>query len=69
MEKGRGGVSKPAVTHKIISFESGFKIIAMDAQSASHEHVLWPLSDFAIYFLKVATFQSLEAKEIISEIS
>jgi hypothetical protein len=63
------GMCEPHFTHQIICFKGGFKIVQMDSQGASHEHVLWSLNNFAFGLEKVTPLESLEAKEVVVEVS
>ena len=62
-------MGEPHFRHQIICFKGGFKIIQMDSEGTSHEHVLWSLNNFSLGLEKVTPLESLEAKEVVVEVS
>ena len=62
-------MSEPLLAHVVVCLESWIQIIEMNTDGASHEHVLWSLSDLSIYFEQIGALQSLETEEVIVEIS
>jgi hypothetical protein len=62
-------MSKPKFAHEIICCKGRLKIVQMDAERASHQHVLWSLYNLSIDLEQIASFQRFEAKEVIVKIS
>ena len=48
--------------HEVVCLDSTVNVCTMDADSDTHEQVLWALSHATVDLQKVGTLQSLEAK-------
>ena len=57
VEKCRGRMGEPLLTHQVVSLKSRFQIVEMDANGSSHEHVLGAFDDFSIYFEQVCALE------------
>ena len=62
-------MGEPLLTHQVIGLKGSFKVLMVDADRASHEHVLGSLSDLIIDSQKVGLLEGLEAEEVVVEIT
>ena len=69
VEQGWGSMSKPALRHHVVCFDSRFNIILMYADRNSHQHMLRPFRDLSTNFQQIGPLKSLKTKIIIVEIS
>lgn len=70
VEESWSGMSKPLLTHKIISLEGTLKIFLMDANRNTHQQVLWTLSNLLIFSTEeVCALESFVAEKVVVEIT
>ena len=62
-------MSEPPLTHKIVSLNDGVNILLVNANSHSHDHMLWSLYNFAMNFQKIRPLKGLEAEIVIVPVS
>ena len=62
-------MGEPLLRHEMIGLKSSLKVIQMDSNRASHQHVLRALSDLAINTKQVSLLESLEPEEVIFKIA
>lgn len=55
--------------HQIVRFDGCIDVLSMDANSGSHQHVLWTLDDFSVYFQQIRSLECLEAKVVVVEVA
>ena len=60
---------EPLLRHQVVGLEGCIEVIKVDANGASHEHVLGSLCDLPIALKQVGLLKSLEAKEVVIEIA
>ena len=62
-------MSKVLIGHKVICLDDSLNIIAVYSKSNAHDQVLRSLGDFAVEAKEIRSFESLEAKVLVIEIS
>ena len=62
-------VDEVTLGHVIIRLDRAFNVTAMNADSNTHKHVLWTLSNLAINTEKVGALECLEAKVLVVEVA
>ena len=62
-------MSKPELTHEIISFKRSLKIMFVDTETNSHQHVLGALNNLTVRSKEVSLFERLKSKIIIIKVT
>ena len=69
IEESWGGVDEVSLRHIGVCLNCAFDVVAVNADSDAHEHVLRPFSDLAIETKEIRAFEGLEAEELVVEIA
>ena len=69
VEEGGGSVSKVFFGHEIVRVDGRLYIIAVDAHSDAHQHMLRTFGGKIVDFQEIGTFEGFETKEIVVEIT
>ena len=69
IEESWGGVDEVSLRHIVVRLNCAFDVVAVNADSDAHEHVLRPFSDLAIETKEIRAFEGLEAEELVVEIA
>ena len=67
IEESWGGVDEVSLRHIGVCLSCAFDVVAVNADSDAHEHVLRPFSDLAIETKEIRAFEGLEAEVLIME--
>lgn len=62
-------MSKPALRHHVVRFESRINVGLVNAHRHPHQHVLGPFHNFAVHFQEIRPLQGFEAEVIVLKIS
>jgi hypothetical protein len=60
IKEGRRCVSEEALGHEVVCVDGTINVVAVNANSDTHEHLLWPFGDFAINTEEVRSLEGLE---------
>ena len=60
---------EPLLAHQVVGLESCLEVTHMDANRASHKHVLRSLGNLPIYTQKVGLLQRFEAEEVVVKVT
>ena len=62
-------MSEPLLTHQVVCLEGSLKVVYMDANRASHKHLLGSLGDLTLDFQEISFLKSLESEKVILKVA